>query len=435
MSGSPLTAGSVADRPVREPTRPLRVRRLNTVLVVIGAILLTVHLNSFRLPIAGVEAAPHDLATLFAAILLLVGSKERRVFYGWQGVLAAAVILFVAWSLLTTLWARAGYAGVFIPTQGRFMVLFAALVVLAPWRWDPDVLGSVNRTVWVLSLWIVTVGVALYVFSWATGRQFLVLPGFGAIRIGILDHFGIPRAIGLAWDPNLFSLWLVPGFMVGLFGSVATGWSRIYGILAMGLMIVLSISRTTLVAVPLALVAGSLFYSVLSRDELRLRLRLLGRVLGATFLAGVAALALILMFRPLAAFFAARLELGTGSRLGRLEVLRQTLSMEDVLWGLGPRGAHFVYGGYSHNTYMDVFIDFGFIGAALWALILTMVGVGLLRALRMSAEWLPWVAFYLALGVGMATYSLLTHPMLALVIAMGAFAFRHIEQARRPRPI
>jgi hypothetical protein len=430
-TGVPGTGSGAPGAPRMERRRR---KRIAAMLTVVGLILMSVHLNSFRFPVAGVDAAPHDLATVMIAVMLLTGVKERRVFYGWQGVLAAVVILFVGWSLLTTLWARAAYAGVFVPTQGRFLLLFAALVVLAPWRWEEELVRSVNRAVWVVSLFVVSIAAVLYVWSWITGRYFLSLPGFGLVRVGILDHFGIPRAIGLAWDPNLFSLWLVPGFMIGLFGSVARSWVRTYGILAMGVMIVLAISRTTLVAVPLALVGGALFYSVLSRDDLRLRLRLLGRVTGATLVAGLAAAALILVFRPLAVFFAARLELGTGSRLGRLEVLRESLSLEEVLWGLGPRGAHFAYGGYSHNTYVDIFIDFGLIGAVLWALVLALVGIGLLRALRISAEWLPWVAFLLALGVGMATYSLLTHPMLALAIAMGAFALRHVEQSRRPIP-
>lgn len=419
-------AGSTPD--AGEPEDPRHRKRVTATLTVIGLILVSVHLNSFRLPVAGVDVAPHDLATLVVALMLVAGIKERRVFYGWHGVLAALMLGFVAWSLLTTLWARAGYAGVFIPTQGRFLLLYAALVVLAPWRWDRDMIRSMNQTVWTLTLVVVTVSAALYLWSMATGRQFLVLPGFGAVRVGILDHFGIPRAMGLAWDPNLFSLWLVPGLMIGLFGSVARPWSRTYGVLLMGIMVVLSISRTTLVAVPLALVGGTAFYAVLSQDALRVRLRLMVQVVGATMVAGVAALATILMFRPLTAFIAARLELGTGSRLGRLEILRQALSLEEVLWGLGPRGAHYAYGGYSHNTYVDVFIDFGLIGAALWALILAMAAVGLLRAMSRSAEWLPWVAFFIALGVGMATYSLLTHPMLALAIAMGAFAIRHAEQ-------
>src|SRR5690606_36545885 len=137
-----------------------------------------------------------------------------------------------------------------------------------------------------------------YVWVWFTRQFFLVLPGFGPVRVGILDHFGIPRAIGLAWDPNLFSLWLLPGFMIGLFGSVTRGRWRVYGILAMGAMAALSISRTTLVAIPFALVGAALFYAVLGGGRPHRRLRLLGRVVGATFLAGVAAGGLVFMFRP-----------------------------------------------------------------------------------------------------------------------------------------
>lgn len=401
----------------------------------VAVVLWGAHLNSISLSIGGIEFTAHDFAVTLGIGILLLPPVNLRIPRGRYLALLACVVIFAIWSCITIFWSEASYAAIFILPQLRFTALFAALMLLAPV--GPREVHALNRTIWRSTVVIAAGGLLLYLWAWRTGSTTWMLPVFGETRFGILRHVGAPRAIGLAHDPNFFALWLVPGLMVGLMSSVTRGSWRIAGSALILAAIVLGMSRVVFIAVPLAVFLVLILSTLASRGRRMERMRSSAWAAGGLVLAFAAVVLVVRNVEWAADAARDRYELGTGSRIGRLHALQESVRAEDLVVGLGSRSAHAtLMGRYSHNTYVDVLVEFGVVGLSVWLAVMAIGGIGLFRGIRLSAEWLPWLGTGIAISVALLGFSLLTHPMLAVVMAVaGGGLMRRPALHPAPRPV
>ncbi|MBX3173001.1 MAG: hypothetical protein KF709_01185 [Gemmatimonadaceae bacterium] len=370
---------------------------------------------------AGAEVAPHDFASLAVVIFALTRRLRPSVLYGPASAMVAVVGAFTLWTLAALLWSSSATAVEFLFTQLRFFLVYVAVLAFASTEDDP--LLSISRGLWRATVGVAVVALALYLWSLATGTTTVSLGPFRDVRIGVFRHLGAPRALGLAHDPNFFSLWLAPGLLIGMSGRVASGFSRIAGLAVISTMILLALSRTVLVAVPVALAVSVLSYAVFSNEPVRLRRRALARLgmsalLLVSVLAGIAAAS-----STLRTLVQSRFESGAQTRVGRLQVIADHVSPTDLVIGLGPRGAQqLLWGRYSHNTYVDVLVEFGIPGLGLWLAALAFAVIAFLKGLRQRVLLTPWPGIMVVAGAMLMTFSLLTHPMLGVLLAISTLA-------------
>ncbi|MBL8791866.1 MAG: O-antigen ligase family protein [Rhizobiales bacterium] len=250
--------------------------------------------------------------------------------------------------------------------------------------------------------------IALYV-SEDTDRRFniirsgLIVGGTIAAILGLLDYFQVGglfrntplpgRATGAFKDPNVFSTYLILPAMMIIQGLIAGTFRRpvihlcILGLLA--LAIFLSFSRGAWVNFFSAavLVAGLSFIFPPRRDS---RMRVVFLVVGAIFV-GFIGFSLIMSIPSTREMFIQRFALvqyydaGETGRFGNQ--LRSIPALMVSPLGFGPLNFNKIYGQDPHNTFVNAFASYGWLGGVTYfTLILSTIYAGV-RSIWIKTPW------------------------------------------------
>ncbi len=277
----------------------------------------------------------------------------------------------------------------------------------------------------------------------AIGVAVTGIVGYFNLVPGAMDNFaGLGRAKGTFKDPNVFGPFLIlPILMLGY--SLLTGK---FGMRTIAALLVI------LAGLFLSFSRGAWFHFALSGSSLitlmfitapdartRARLTLITLL---TVAALTAILVFALSFDAIGDMFKERAKLiqsyDAGSTMGRFHL--QMLSIGQMLdhpFGLGPYGIQRLYGLQQHNTYLQTFLVYGWIGGFSYiSMLLATIAVGLRAALR-PTPWQPYALTALAAFIGAIAEGFVIdtdhwrHFFLYLGILWGAFAASSRYAARK----
>lgn len=366
-------------------------------------------------PLVFIEPAPYEfaIALLGLACLMARVPLDARVLplvlflvvFNLGGIIAMATVLDEKLTIR--------YVGISL-----FMAFSGTLFACIFARDDLTPLSIMRRAYIVAAIGVAVTGIVGY---------FNLVPG-------AMENFvGLGRAKGTFKDPNVFGPFLIlPILMLGyslLTGKFGTRTIAALLIILAGLF--LSFSRGAWFH--FALSSGCLITLMfITAPDARTRARLT-----LITLLTVAALAAILVFAlsfdAIGDMFRERAKLiqsyDAGSTMGRFHL--QMLSIGQMLdhpFGLGPYGIQRLFGLQQHNTYLQTFLVYGWIGGFSYiAMVLATIAVGLRAALR-PTPWQPYALTALAAFIGAIAEGFVIdtdhwrHFFLYLGILWGTFA-------------
>lgn len=382
----------------------------------------------------GISIAPWDIATLLIAFLWLGhGYKHPIRFPKTLRSAALIMILLIVWISLQALRSpepdRAVTMILLILRDLMLLIMVGSMVTYI------ENMEKLNKVVFLLGAVIASVSLILYLANVdVTGSR----RPFGGIILMSEPQSGfgqILRLLGFARDPNFYAMFISISFFCGLV-TKRVGWIvRWGGLLVIAMSLVLALSRTALVAVPLSmflfLVASSLstgHLGVLPRRYLRSSLAVAG--VGLVVVIGASFLNDRYVEQALARF-------ASSPDTPRIQMWSDLASDLNVLvMGGGLRSAEVALEGrYSHNSYLDITFETGVIGMLLWLAFVAYVCRIALVLIRTTPEMAPWVQSLLMVLLMMITLSILFHPIFwvvsAVVLAQGSRA----GKASNPRVV
>ncbi len=275
-------------------------------------------------------------------------------------------------------------------------------------------------------------------------RRTYIFAAFAVAIIGSLGYLNafsrasdmfapIGRAQGTFKDPNVFGPFLILPLLMLSYSLLMEGirLMRVVAFVGIALGLLLSFSRGAWVhfGVSAVVMLGLMF---ITAPDLRTRARLtLLSVLAIAAVVGLVAFAL--SFDVIGDMFKERARLiqpyDAGTSLGRFNLQQRAIT--EVLehpFGLGPYEFVRRYGLQQHNTYLQAFLVYGWIGGlAYLTLVLLTLGVGL-RAALARTPWQPYAIAAMATYVGVVIESFVIdsdhwrHYFLLLGIIWGTFA-------------
>jgi O-antigen ligase len=228
----------------------------------------------------------------------------------------------------------------------------------------------------------------------------------------VLDAGGVLRLIGLARDPNFYSLWMTPllitGLMRGRLGTVL--W------LPIALSLGMALSRSFFVAI---------LFTSFTLIPMLWSVRTLRKYFAKITIMPLIMISVILCVSVLwtdTEYISKRIELADKTiRFERWHMLNHAI-VEDwnPIWGSGLRSTQLLLKGvYSHSTYLDALFETGLVGFFLWLTILILLGLLCLNGIKSAdSELLPWIYTWFVLIIMFFSFSLLYHPFTWMVIGI-----------------
>jgi O-Antigen ligase len=324
-----------------------------------------------------IEPAPVDLIFVFAVIVFLP--------YGLS--LTPLVAPLICLLLLYNLGCVLSYLQIIDNDEARMFAVTSAYMAVTAIFFAFYVAKAPNER-----MPVVRSGLAL-------GAVIATLFGIaGALDIaGLGERMSLyGRAMGTFKDPNVFSTYLIlPALMLAqglIIGGQRRSWLSMISLLIILAGLFLAFSRGAWVSfAAAALLLMVLTFTLFPQGGVRTRL-IIQSVAGAVLLATLLmALLAIPQFNDL---FADRLTLiknydaGETGRFGK-QLNSIPLLLESPL-GFGPTEFRAMFHGDPHNTFLNAFASYGWLGGiAYFALVVTTIGAGL-KAVFTRAPWQAW---------------------------------------------
>jgi len=381
----------------------------------------------FSLKIGPLHVAPWDLVA-GGAIIFLTGAlaasrlprpRETNVYIFFAIFL---VLAFGIWSSIATIrsphpeWALTQFIAVL-----RNTVLFFTLLFLLSFTEAAPLNRALFKFSVIASLFsLLLFALALSKYSFIVNHPEYWDPGYAYT----LDYTGGLRLLGLAGDPNFYSLWLVPGFLIGM-NALLKRFDRktFLGTAVIGVSLLLAQSRTFIVALVFSLAVTFLLRFFSQRNYRFKPTRLFSLVVSVGILTALS-LFLFKVFADvnvLSILVRRFLTIQSSPRfrywMELLETLFQSSDLNLVL-GHGFRSTLLLTEGrYSHNTFLDLIFETGAIGLAVFSAFLLVVTVSGWIKLKKDLNFLPWFQTWLILLVMFMGFSLAYSPPFLWMIA------------------
>lgn len=274
-------------------------------------------------------------------------------------------------------------------------------------------LRSLNSRILWIGAGLAVIAIGLYLSALPRYTEIVAKPALWHSPIGyVLDQGGVLRLIGLAKDPNFYSLWMT----LPLIGGLIRGRFALLLWLPIALSVGMALSRSFFIA----LFVASLILAPISWCNRSLRSSF-NRLVTIPSLMVLTTLCASLLWTNIE-YISKRIALAEQTpRFERWEILsgRMTEQWNPIL-GAGLRSAEMLLGGkYSHSTYLDALFETGIVGFTLWITILILSTIICFLNIKFSeGEYLPWAYTWIVLLVMFLSFSLLYHPFVWMVMGV-----------------
>jgi len=379
-------------------------RRLPAVAPVL--VLLFVGLNVhgvYEIPVGPIDVPPWSMAALLALAIAWWPGRSLSALFDTRVLFGIPALTFgftVFWMFASILWTSEPFVA--FAVAGVQTINYGLLVSWGSVHTDGASMRSLNRVVFLVG--VAFAAVALVLFAPALLRY----PALPAVEgLGWLIDRGIAlRARGLTSDPNFFSLYLSLPLFIGL--SQRDVPYRVVGTMLIAAALFTAQSRTFVLACVITLPLSLL---LAGRMAPRARRRIVRVALAVGGLAGAGLALVVWQSSVLRESIVARVQsIEAQNRIPRW--LEAWAEFEDPLFGSGLMSLTEELGRFSHNTYIDVFIELGLVGFSAWMVFL--MGVTLLWVRRVQESTLPWFQLWLLTIVMSPAFSLLYNPVYIL---------------------
>jgi len=415
--------------PATVPMTPSARSEATTAAGTQGLFLLVVSLTLLSLHVQGplefqataqVGVAPWNLAIMLIVLLTLLrlGSRGIRTLIS-DTALTPLVFFFLmsSWMLLSVAWAgRPVLSSATAIAQVGNLLLLAILSSVAI---QDSTLDRLNMIVFWGGVVVAVLSIALFL------PALLRFPRVDKQGLGWVFDRGLAlRARGLTNGPNVYSLYLSISLFTGLDRPV--GRRRFLGLVAIGSALLLAMSRSLVVAIAGILLVSPLILSLRGRKYRGTYTRRLAPFFATILVLGTTGVVLVPTLRQ---FVVARVDsVHKESRLPKWSEAAHLIN--HPVRGNGLRSADEALGHFSHNTYLDTFVELGVVGTLIWlGFILSVVAIGVLRCTEPRS--FPWLQGWLTVVLGSSTFSLLYNPFFSVVAGV-LLAAAKLREARRP---
>jgi len=388
----------------------------------ISLLFISLNLQAFYYEIAGLKVTFADIAIvigLFYGILRSFRARTKRVSSSYY-IPHICIILYLLWNGIAAMISPDVVSGttLFLQQVRNFLLFF--LITMLPFNVNDY--QRVNFSLFTIGIIFSVIGIGLYYSSYLNIGSIIKNPTTWHGVIGYeLDKTGYLRANGLAGDSNFYAIFL----MLSLFCGLSINKSRFLkygGLFLIMVAILLAFSRSILVALVLTLFAMYFIRLVkLSRRDFFY----------------ITAMAIFLVFSSVCIFLVFEInmievmelrftDISGGYRSYLWNILIHMIS-ESPLWGHGLRTAQNVTGIYSHNTYIELLVDTGLIGATLFGLILLSVFILMLKVRnnrKITDAIRPWNFMFIYTLFFSFVFSFGTNPFFWLVLSMVVSSYK-----------
>ncbi|GBC92256.1 hypothetical protein HRbin15_00721 [bacterium HR15] len=356
-----------------------------------------------------------DIVIVFFAFLILFRFYIRNIPIKISNIFGISKMIFIL-SIILTIWItfRALFSP--LPERALTMVLIQMLntCVLIMIITSEDLnLYKINMHLLWVGAGLAVIAIGLYISGLSQYERIIANSNLQHPSVGYyLDSGGVLRLIGLAKDPNFYSLWMTPllitGLIRGRFSTVL--W------LPIALSVGMALSRSFFIAI---------LFTSLALTPMLWSARALRKYIIRIITVPLLMISVILCVSVLwtdTEYISKRIELAEKTiRFERWHILNHAI-VEDwnPIWGSGLRSTELLLGGkYSHSTYLDALFETGLTGFSLWLAILILVSLLCLNCIKSAnSELLPWIYTWFVLLIMFFSFSLLYHPFTWMVIGI-----------------
>jgi O-antigen ligase len=399
--------------------------------IFITLLYISLNLQAFSREVGEIRVTIADVIIiiwLFFGVLYSFRTKIKRVNY-YYFIPHLCILIFLVW---------AGFEAILSPdiASGTTLYLqyirnFILLLLITMFPFNKKDYQKLNLSIFVVGVIFAVIGIGLY---YSNNSNFSIIhsnPERWHGYVGYeMDKIGYLRANGLAGDSNFYAIFLTLSLFCGI-GINKHAILKYSGLLLTIIAILLAFSRTIFVAL------GLTFIVMFSLRLMKLK-RLDFIYIFAITLFIIISSIVIFVFFGIDTIEVMRLRFADvtgGNRSYLLSVLLPMIG-ESPIWGHGLRSAQIeLLGYYSHNTYLDVIVDMGLIGMALFSLIILST-LNLMVKVKKDSDvsqiakpWFFMLIFTLFFSI---LFSFGTNPFIWLVLSMVVLSYRiSVDQQRR----
>ncbi|WP_157722029.1 O-antigen ligase family protein [Tumebacillus avium] len=357
--------------------------------------------------------APWDVLTLPVFALWLFYAARGRVKVSRDLIIGLfLMLLFCTWIGIEAFRSPQPMRG--LSMYGIMLRNVVLFLVVGTLLGEVKSLRKLNRTLFLAGAGIAVAALVLFFQAAGNMQRIAFHPSLWRPGIGyVLDQGGVMRLVGFAEDPNFYSIYMALPLLIGFSLLSRKRW---LGIGVIGLSLVLANSRTFYLVFAMSsllLLAAAILFR--QGKAVSGYLKSIG---GSVLAIGIAAWIWSLWQGDLLQMILKRFDLLEKS--GRFELWDRLLAngTGDFWLGKGLRGSEQLLGGmYSHNSYLDLLVETGFVGLVLWGLFALFVSLKALQKLAL-ADRVPWVQMWFLLLPMMFAFSFLYNPFFWLLAAV-----------------
>lgn len=281
---------------------------------------------------------------------------------------------------------------------------------------------KINLAIFLIGVFFSVIGIYLYTKNFLNLASIVKDPEAWHGVVGFeLDRSGYLRANGLTGDSNFYSIFLILSLLCGVSLHIAKSVRHI-GILTIIVAILLAFSRSIF----LALFAGPIIMMIMGLTPLS-RKNLFYITVMILFLILASLLILWVFDINIIDVMSARFSYVGSEKRNYLWGVLLSMIEERPLLGHGLRAAQDALHFYSHNTYLDILVDTGLIGAVIFVLVILAIFIIMMKN-KKNREILddvrPWNTMLIITLIFSFFFSFGTSPFVWLLLSMAISAYK-----------
>ncbi len=387
----------------------------NIPLIVIASYVVSVHLfGPNQYSIAGLNLSLFDLFTLMWIFLIVSTKNYMRINIKYIKLEFLILLLFIIYAGFETLYGMYGMKSLSLYLQ---LLRDLFIFILVFYFIQKVNINRLNRFVFKFSFYMSIFMLFLYILFLKTG--------FLSIDIFEYGEYQSIRFEGLAGDANFYAFLMSIAFLIGFYNSSKSlsVWNKYIYMLPIGISIVITVSRSVIAT----LIVTFIFTSLIFEKNLSKKLKKI--------------MLLVILF--IVFIYLSMIELpGLNISVYEWYSLRATQSTPrfqywidlfeyfqlQPIFGYGLRASEVLLGGfgsYAHSSYVELFVDYGILGATIFLSFMLLVYIKGLKLIKINEQYKAWLHSYIMICFLFGGFTLLYWPFLWVMIAiiLGGYSF------------